>query len=54
LNREKVLPHLVSGGGMTIVNGVDNDSINLLVRNDYWNSPEFYFRIYYIKNWVGE
>ncbi len=54
LNRAKVLPHLVSGGGMTIVNGVDNDNINLLVRNDYWNSPEFYFRIYYIKNWVGE
>ena len=54
LNRAKVLPHLVSGGGMTIVTGVDNDNINLLVRNDYWNSPEFYFRIYYIKNWVGE
>lgn len=54
LNKAKVLPHMVSGGGITICNGIDNTNINVIVRNDYWNSPKFYFRIYYIKNWDGE
>ena len=49
VNRDAVLPFIASGGGMTVVNGVDSTNIKLRIRNDTWRNPVFYFEIYYVK-----
>ena len=49
-NNADLLPFLASGGGMTMVNGIDDTDINLRIRNDYWTNPTFYFSVYYVKN----
>ena len=49
-NDVDLLPFLASGGGMTMVNGIDDTDITLRIRNDDWTNPTFYFSVYYVKN----